>query len=379
MKFYMNKPIYFDSNALLGSDPSPSAFSKKLAPHFFSKEYQPKEILLNQKYYLEEIFRLLGAENFYQIGFFGDLASAGSLIAMDHYKETIFSSGKSHVSLCSGSFYIKLGFDHLKELGCQIHEIQPNDSGLITKEQLYLSINQRTSFVSICAANPLTGVIHPIEELAKVCKERKILFHVDITDLIGKKYFSLKEIGADYYSFNARSFGGPENLVCVIKSSARSDDCFLEKESYANLYEPLKGALYAAFEKIDEIHLEISRFRKLFEKKIVEQIEGAKIIFSHTERLPTTTLVYFPKVSAQLLCYLLYKEKVFVTTYDPRFGTLQDQISSYFDDPFIPWSCLMFSFSSFTSKQEVEQLEKKLIQCYERALMISKGACDETS
>lgn len=378
MKFYMNKPIYCDSNALIGSDPSSSAVSKKLPPYFFSKQYQSKEILLNQKYYLEEVFRLLGAESFYQIGFFGDLASAGSSIALAHYKEIIFSSGKSHVSLCSGSLFLKKGFEHLKDLGCQIHEIEPNNMGLITKEQLLLSINPRTSFVSISAASPLTGVIQPVEELANLCKERKILFHVDITDLIGKKYFSLKEIGADYYSFNARIFGGPENLVCVIKSSSRADSSLILSESYANLYEPLKNALYLAVEGIDDIHLEISRLRKLFEKKIVEQIEGAKILFSNTERLPTTSLVYFPKVSAEMLCYLLFKEKVFVTTYDPRFGSLQGEISRYFDDPFVSRSSLMFSFSSSTSKDEIEVLSKKLLECYEKALNISKGACDES-
>jgi cysteine desulfurase len=65
---------------------------------------------------------------------------------------------------------------HLEQFGAKITVLLPDKNGLITTEQIADAIEADTLLVSAMYANNETGVIFPIEEIAKVCKKKMYSF-----------------------------------------------------------------------------------------------------------------------------------------------------------------------------------------------------------
>lgn len=74
--------------------------------------------------------------------------------------------------------------------------------------------------VSVMAANNETGVIFPIPELAKLCRERGILLHTDAVQAFGKLPVS-HWAGADFVSVSAHKIGGPKGAGALVVRKGR--------------------------------------------------------------------------------------------------------------------------------------------------------------
>ena len=103
----------------------------------------------------------------------------------------------------------------LERFGIKLRYVMPDSSGIVTPERLLKKLDNMTRLVSIIYINNEIGVIQPIKQLVNVVKEaekrfgRKILFHSDITQAVGKININLKEIGIDAATISAHKFGGP--------------------------------------------------------------------------------------------------------------------------------------------------------------------------
>ena len=61
-------------------------------------------------------------------------------------------------------------------------------------------------------ANNETGVIQPIKEIAKICKEKKVLFHTDAAQAVGKISIDVKKMNIDMMSISSHKFYGPKGI-----------------------------------------------------------------------------------------------------------------------------------------------------------------------
>ena len=61
-------------------------------------------------------------------------------------------------------------------------------------------------------ANNETGVIQPIKEIAKICKEKNVLFHTDAAQAVGKIEVDVKKMNIDMMSISAHKFYGPKGI-----------------------------------------------------------------------------------------------------------------------------------------------------------------------
>ena len=101
---------------------------------------------------------------------------------------------------------------HLEKDGCRVTYLPLKADGLIDLDMLKESFTDKTILVSIMAANNEIGVLQPIREIGRMCKERGILFHTDAVQALGKVPFNVIQDNVDLASFSAHKMYGPKGV-----------------------------------------------------------------------------------------------------------------------------------------------------------------------
>jgi cysteine desulfurase len=99
---------------------------------------------------------------------------------------------------------------HLEKHGCRVTYLSVGADGLIDLNQLKAAFTDQTILVSIMAANNETGVLQPIEEIGKLCRERGVLFHSDAVQALGKVPLNVSQANLDLASLTAHKLYGPK-------------------------------------------------------------------------------------------------------------------------------------------------------------------------
>src|SRR3954462_15210846 len=100
----------------------------------------------------------------------------------------------------------------LEKNGLRVTYLPVQTNGLIDLEQLPDAMTDKTILVSIMYANNEIGVVQPIAEIGKLCKERGILFHTDGVQSVGKIPVNVIKDGIDLMSLSAHKFYGPKGV-----------------------------------------------------------------------------------------------------------------------------------------------------------------------
>ena len=100
----------------------------------------------------------------------------------------------------------------LEKHGARVTYLPVQTNGLIDLEQLKEAITDKTILVSIMYAQNEIGVVQPIAEIGKICKEKGILFHTDGVQAIGKIPVNVIKDGIDLMSITGHKFYGPKGV-----------------------------------------------------------------------------------------------------------------------------------------------------------------------
>jgi cysteine desulfurase len=99
--------------------------------------------------------------------------------------------------------------EHLENCeGFEVTWLNVSKNGMVDLDQLADSIRPDTKLVSIMTANNETGVVQPMREISRVCRERGVLLHSDIVQAFGKLDIDVSLVDAG--SFAAHKFYGPK-------------------------------------------------------------------------------------------------------------------------------------------------------------------------
>lgn len=110
----------------------------------------------------------------------------------------------------------------LEKEGAVISYLKVDRYGIVDLEDLKSKINPKTALVSVIYVNNEIGVIQPISEIAKICKENGVLFHTDAAQALGRVKIDSSE--ADLMSFSGHKVYAPKGIGALyIKKRTRLD------------------------------------------------------------------------------------------------------------------------------------------------------------
>lgn len=85
-------------------------------------------------------------------------------------------------------------------------------TGRVDLEQLKAAMRDDTILVSVMAVNNEIGTRQPIEEIGKMCRERKIFFHCDAAQMLGKMPIDVNAMNIDLMSLSSHKVYGPKGV-----------------------------------------------------------------------------------------------------------------------------------------------------------------------
>jgi cysteine desulfurase len=100
----------------------------------------------------------------------------------------------------------------LEREGFEITYMDPEANGLIDLDKFKAAIREDTILVSFMHVNNEIGVIQDIKAVGEICRERKIIFHVDAAQSAGKVPIDLQDMKVDLMSFSAHKIYGPKGM-----------------------------------------------------------------------------------------------------------------------------------------------------------------------
>lgn len=100
----------------------------------------------------------------------------------------------------------------LEREGYEVTYLDPEPNGLILLDKLIAAVRPDTILISIMHVNNEIGVIQDIAAIGEMCRERKILFHVDAAQSTGKVPIDLQTTKVDLMSFSAHKTYGPKGI-----------------------------------------------------------------------------------------------------------------------------------------------------------------------
>ena len=199
----------------------------------------------------------------------------------------------------------------IEGLGFEVIEIAADSTGMIRTDEFLSAIDDNTALVSLQWVNNETGVVQPVEEVAKKCREWGCLFHTDAAQAVGKIPVSFQRIGADLMTFTAHKIHGPLGAGALVSKIPSKKAPLLAGGTQERGVRPgtentpaiigFGEAARLRYERLDWVVEHCKRLRDRFESRVLEKIPEVQLNCAGATRIVNTTSFYFPDVEGEAL------------------------------------------------------------------------------
>jgi cysteine desulfurase len=185
-----------------------------------------------------------------------------------------------------------------------------------------LAADPRPALVSVMLANNETGIMEPVAEIAAIAHRHGALFHCDAIQAAGKIPVDVVSIDADLVSLSAHKLGGPPGIgALIVRGSAelmpmiRGGGQERGRRAGSENLPGIAGFAAAATAAANGL-VEYDRVRELrdrLEALLLASAPEAFVIGAGAPRLPNTTAIALPRVSAETQVIALDLDGVMVS------------------------------------------------------------------
>lgn len=311
-----------------------------------------------------------------------NLAVRGLVEANDKYGKHIITSDIEHSA-------VKEVCIDLEKRGFQITYLPVYENGIVKIEDVKTAVREDTILISIMTANNEIGTIQPVEEIGKFVRElkesgKKIWFHTDAVQAIGKIPVDVEEIGCDLLSISAHKIYAPKGVGALyIRRGVR-----LHKQNIGGSQErSQRGGTenvphIAAFGKacelakknLDETAEKLKNLREKFEQGVTERIDDIVFNGEPENRLPNISNISFRQIEGEGLLINLDMQGIAVSTGSAcSSGSLEPSpiIRSLGRDDELARGAIRFSFGKENTLEDVEHVLEILPKAVENLRKLS--------
>jgi len=153
-----------------------------------------------------------------RVVFTSGATEANNLALLGHARAQAFAQGApGHlITIATEHLAVLDPLHQLEREGFRLTKLQPNKDGLITPNQLSNAIESDTILASIMVANNEIGVLHPIQELAQICRNKNVVLHSDAAQAFGHIPLNPDNLGVDLMSISSHKLYGPKGIGALI-------------------------------------------------------------------------------------------------------------------------------------------------------------------
>ena len=297
-----------------------------------------------------------------------NLAIRGIAKAYKHRGKHIITSTIEHPA-------VKNTFMDLMEDGFEITMVPVDENGVMIMDEFKKALREDTILVSVMHANNEVGTFQPIEEIAKITKERKIIFHVDAVQTMGKVEIYPEKMGIDLLSFSGHKFHAPKGIGVLYKRDGVRLARIITGGNQEGKRRPgtsnvpyivgLAKALQMAVANMKEVWDKEEKLRDYFEDEITKRIPEIKINGKGARRLPGTSSITFKYLEGESMLLNLSLKGIAVSSgsacssdsLQPSHVLLAMGIPAEFAH-----GTLRFSLSKYTTKEEIDYTIESLVE-----------------
>ncbi len=207
----------------------------------------------------------------------------------------------------------------------ELHEISVTADGVVDLDALssQLKNGKGRALVSVMAANNETGMVQPIDTIAKLTKEHGALLHVDAVQAAGRLPLAFDALGADYMTLSAHKLGGPQGAGALIVKDdapfapliAGGGQEFNRRAGTENVAAIAGfGAAAEAVKDFASENARLAALRDCLETKLKALAPAAVIFSANAPRLANTSNFAIPGLTAETAIIALDLDGVAVSS-----------------------------------------------------------------
>ncbi len=203
----------------------------------------------------------------------------------------------------------------LQKQGYDVTFLDVDNCGIVNPEDVEQAIRPDTVLVTIMMANNEIGTIQPVEEISRICRVKKVLFHTDAVQALGSLDIDVKEIGADLIAFSGHKIYAPKGVGILYVKKGTNISSFIEggaqerrKRAGTENLAYISGfakAVELAQKEQKEYYSKLLELRDNFIEKVREEIPHVRLNGHREIRLPGNANFSFEFIEGESLLLML--------------------------------------------------------------------------
>ncbi len=204
--------------------------------------------------------------------------------------------------------------------GVEVEIIPVLPSGVIDMNALDEALSVHTAVLSMMWANNETGVINPVDQVSNLCVERRVLFHCDAVQAVGKIPVNLGNLSIDYLTISGHKIFGPKGAGALVLGvdapfapmlygGHQENDRRGGTENVPAIVGFGKAAESAMVEQGSRSD-RVRRLRDELEHRVLSEIPDTYLNGSNAVRVPNTTNIGFNGIDSETLVSILDQEGI---------------------------------------------------------------------